>query len=282
MIKYAEINASPSPLNTLSPILDRYQREILPTKAKATQRQYLRAIALLRQVFGAMKPDDIKPPHLYGYMDRRPKVAGNREIKGVLSDVFQYAIRWGVCSDNPCRQIDRNPEAPRTRYVTDQEYSAVRGIMPNTIQCAMDIASITGLRQGDILKLKLGDWTDAGLLVRTGKTGKVLLFDRTDDLSEVIERCRALPSKMATLAMIHNREGQPYTTDGFRAIWQRRMAQALSAGLIGERFTFHDLRAKAGSETSDDKLLGHQNPATKRRHYERAPVKVTPLLKGKK
>jgi len=59
------------------------------------------------------------------------------------------------------------------------------------------------------------------------------------------------------------------------------MVKALKDGLIEERFTFHDLRAKAGSETTDDKLLGHQNPATKRRHYERAPVKVTPLKRKK-
>lgn len=51
--------------------------------------------------------------------------------------------------------------------------------------------------------------------------------------------------------------------------------------LIEDRITFPDLRAKAGSETTDDKLLGHQNPATKRRHYERAPVKVTPLKRKK-
>ena len=57
--------------------------------------------------------------------------------------------------------------------------------------------------------------------------------------------------------------------------------QKIMEDLIEDRITFPDLRAKAGSETTDDKLLGHQNPATKRRHYERAPVKVTPLKRKK-
>lgn len=281
MIEYAKINSQTSPITTLSGVMDRYQREVLPKKAKATQRQYLRALGLLRAVFGAMRPDDVTPPHLYGYMDRRPKIAANREIKGVLSAVYQSALRWGVASSNPCRLVERGEELPRTRYVTDHEYAAIHTIMPAAIQCAMDIAITTGLRQGDILKLKMGNWTDDGLLVRTGKTGKVLLFGRTHELTESIERCRALPSTISTLALIHTYDGQPYTSDGFRAIWGRRMRQAVADGLISERFTFHDLRAKVGSETTDDKMLGHQNPATKRRHYERAPVKVTPLTRKK-
>lgn len=275
--EYAKINTVPANLASIGPILDRYQREVLPGKGKATRNQYTRALQLLRAVFGDMNPDDITPPHLYRYMDARPKVSANREIKGVFSDVYQYAIRWGVASSNPCRLINRNRESPRTRYVTDDEYAAIYNVMPDTVQCAMDIAITTGLRQGDILKLTRTDWTKDGLLVKTSKTGASLLFEKTPELELIIARCKALPSTISTLFLIHTRQGQPYTSDGFRAIWQRRMAQAVKDGLISERFTFHDLRGKAGSESEDDRLLGHANPATKRRHYQRAPVKVTPV-----
>ncbi|MCL6557215.1 MAG: tyrosine-type recombinase/integrase [Firmicutes bacterium] len=277
MVEYAKLNAMPSPVTTLGHAIDRYTREILPTKGRATQQGYLRALGFLRAVFGEMRPDEVTPPHIYAYMDKRPAVSANREIKGTFSDVFQHCIRWGMTERNPCRLVTRNTENPRTRYVSDADYTAIYNIMPEPIQCAMDIAVTTGLRQADIIKLRLGDWTEAGLLVKTGKTGRVLLFDRTPDLAATIARCRSLPTKISTLALIYNREGQHYTSDGFRTMWQRRMVQAMKDGLITERFTFHDLRAKAGSESTDDKLLGHKNAATLERHYKRAPVKVTPI-----
>lgn len=282
MIAYATLNAMPSPATTIGHAIDRYIREVIADKARGTQREYLRALGLLRDVFGEMRPDEVTPAHLYAYMDTRPRVSANREIKGTFSDVFQYAIRWGMTERNPCRLIARNTEKPRTRYVTDAEYIAVYNTMPTPVQCAMDIAITTGLRQGDILKLRLGDWTEAGLLVKTGKTGKVLRFKRTPELAATIAQCRSLPSKISTLAIIHNREGQHYTSGGFQAMWKRRMTEALKDGLITEHFTFHDLRAKAGSETDDDRLLGHQNPTTLNKVYKRAPTEVTPIKRKKR
>lgn len=44
-----------------------------------------------------------------------------------------------------------------------------------------------------------------------------------------------------------------------------------------DRFTFHDLRAKAGSDSVDGKLLGHADQRTLNRHYRRKPEVVTPV-----
>ncbi|MDZ7804700.1 tyrosine-type recombinase/integrase [Thiohalophilus sp.] len=273
---YADMNHATGPITTLGHVMDRYRREILPSKAVSTQKTQAREIGTLRQVFGHMRPDDVTPQHIYTYLDQRPPIKGNRE-KSLLSHIYSSAIRWGAAADNPCRLVKRNPEKPRTRYVTDQEYLAIRDIMPAAVQLAMDLAIATGLRQGDILSLTLANWSDDGLTVKTGKTGKTLIYQRTAELAAIIEQCKKLPSRISTLYLIHNRHGQPYTGDGFRAIWQRRMRQAVADGLITERYTFHDLRAKAGSESDDDRLLGHQNPATLHRVYKRAPVRVTPI-----
>ena len=53
----------------------------------------------------------------------------------------------------------------------------------------------------------------------------------------------------------------------------------METGAIKERFTFQDLRAKAGSDAEDNaqKLLGHANAATTKRVYERKPAKVNPI-----
>ena len=68
-----------------------------------------------------------------------------------------------------------------------------------------------------------------------------------------------------------------YTSDGFQAMWQRIMTKVLDEKRIGERFTFHDIRAKAGSDSEDDRLLGPDDARTLNRHYKRKAVKVTPL-----
>jgi integrase len=79
--------------------------------------------------------------------------------------------------------------------------------------------------------------------------------------------------------VLRTRSGKPYTSEGFRACWQRTMAKHVKAG--GERFTFHDLRAKS---VSDSKTLeqaferaGHTTMAMTRGVYDRNYRKVTPL-----
>jgi hypothetical protein len=43
------------------------------------------------------------------------------------------------------------------------------------------------------------------------------------------------------------------------------------------RFAFKDLRTTAGSDASDDNLLGHEDRRTLYRHYKRKPLKAIPL-----
>ncbi|WP_018949000.1 tyrosine-type recombinase/integrase [Thioalkalivibrio sp. ALMg11] len=277
MVEYSRLNTTKAPVITMGQIMDRYLREVLPQKALTTQKKQVQELGLLRSVFGEMEPDDIQPKHIYGYMDRRARVRGNRE-KSLLSHVFTYAIRWGLATDNPCRLVTRNKEAPRKRYITDEEFLAVRAIMPPVYQCAMDLAYATGLRQSDILNLKWNDWSeDVGLTVLTGKTKKSLVFEPTPALRTIMASLKALPSKVSPMWVVHKRDGSPFTGDGFRAPWQRYMRKAIEEGVLTERFTFNDIRAKAASDGDDDRLLGHENPATLHRHYKRAPVRVRPV-----
>jgi integrase len=76
------------------------------------------------------------------------------------------------------------------------------------------------------------------------------------------------------------RRGQPYTVDGFNSIWQRKMKKALEQGILTERFTDHDIRAKTGSDTNEAhavELLAHDDAKTTKRHYRRKTPVVTPL-----
>lgn len=232
-------------------------------------------------VFGHMNPKNIKPKHIYQYIDARgqtSKIRANRE-KSLLSNVFTYLIRWGIVEVNPCRSVQAFSEKPRTRYVADWEYEAVFNLAPPIIQAAMEIAVITSMRQGDILNIKLSDLTDAGIMLIQGKTGKKQIFEWTDGLQRAVALAKSHSRKASSAVwLISNEQGQQYTSSGFKSNWQRLMEKAIKTGVVQERFTFHDLRSKVGSDHSHgDRLLGHQDPKTTRKHYERKPIIVKPI-----
>ncbi len=279
MAKYGELMQPPGPTLRMGDLMDRYMKEIAPKKAPRTYKNNLNEVRTLRKVFGRMRPSDVRPQDIYAYMDaRNAPVAANRE-KALLSNVFAYGIRWGVITDNPCRHVKRNPEKPRGRYIEDGEYEAVWKLAPPVIQCIMDLGYMTGLRLGDLLKLNIRDNVHKdGLYVVTGKTGRKQKFDWTPELRDVTARCKTLRGKVSSPNLICTRNGQQYTVDGFRSIWQRLMGKALDKNVLKERFTFNDLRAKAASDADNPtELLGHDDPRTTNRVYRRGPRRVTPL-----
>jgi integrase len=278
MAKYAELIAQPCPIATMSDLFDRYAAEVIPTKAPSTQTSNQRELGLLRAVFGRMRPEDLSTQDIYRYLDERGRkapVRANREI-ALLSHVLRKAVRWGVLAKSPALHIERHRERPRERDVTLEELQAVYALASPTIQVAMDLAVLTGLRQGDILQLRLQDLSDEGLTVRTSKTGTRLLFELTPGLRETVERARCLRRRIGTMYLLANRHGKAYTGSGFRAIWQRVMRGALDSGALADRFTFHDLRALAAKLAEDPQaLLGHTSKR-QTNAYLRAPKKVKP------
>lgn len=267
---------------TMAEYLARYQEEVIPTKAPRTQKDNLSELKNIKSVFAKTIPSSIKPKHIYAYMDARgtsSKVRANRE-KSLLSNIFSYMIRWGVLETNPCKEVKAFPEKPRDRYVEDWEYKEVLGLASHVMQAAMEIAVITGMRQGDILKLKYSDLTEIGVPITQSKTGKKQIFQWTTSLRNAIKLSRLQIRHAASVAhIIANERGQGYTSNGFKSNWQRLMNKSLIETKLKKRFTFHDLRAKAGSDAEDNaqKLLGHASAATTKKVYERKPTKVKPI-----
>src|SRR5262249_51537606 len=154
--------------------------------------------------------------------------------------------KWYLAEHNPCIGVERNESNRRSRYVTDAEYAALASVASPRIRLAMDLALLTGQRQGDLISLPWSNVTPEGIKFQQGKTGKKLLVVRSPALDEVLERARVMaPVVHIGGFVIRTRSGRPYTSEGFRACWQRTMNKAMRNGLIAERFTFHDLRAKS-------------------------------------
>ncbi len=265
---------------TLRDLWERYEREVLPSKKPKTQYEQRRNWVRLEEVFGATFVDEVLPVHVARYLDKRTKkVVGNREI-ALLSHMFRKAMRWGLVNVNPCVGVDRNPEQPDTRYITNAEFWAVHDAAPAHVQLAMELALITGQRQADILALRRDQLIEDGIGFKQAKTGRQIVVEWSAPLRAVIDRAIAVEASISSVWVLHNRQGQRFTSSGFQSTWQRLMRRCLERGLIAERFTFRAIRAKARSEASDKRLLGHSNPEAMARFYQRTPELVTPNTPG--
>lgn len=262
---------------SVNAMLDRYRNEVLIGKAPKTQQVQEFQIEKLRAVFGAMSLAAVRPEHVAEYLDRSDrKVSANREI-ALLSHVFTKAMRWGKCDANPCRGVERNKERPRNRYIAHDEFIDVMECATPAVQVMMALAYVTGQREGDLLRLTRAQIQENGIAFTQRKTGKRLVVSWTQSLVWCIEQAGKLPTNgIHSLFVVCQRNGQPYSESGFQTIWQRHIRDCHKSGVIAERFTFHDIRAKAGSDGKDGRLLGHMDPRTLRRIYMRKPELVSP------
>lgn len=291
------------PLHTMADVFDRYLVECLPILAKRTQSDYRIYVEHIRPAFDEWAPGEVTAGDVFEWRARYAKLHGvvqaNRHIS-CLSAVFRESIGWKAVTTNPCRELKRLHEPSRDRYVSDAEYSPVYRIASDTLQCMMDLATITTQREGDLLKLPNRDpsvYTEEGIVFTPGKskrrhprhgkiieTAKTVIVEWSPELRAVVERARRLgPDIRKTL--ICSLQGEPYTESGFRSNWHRLMTTAtqgsktrhgevIQAAVITEPFTFHDLRAKSASDDDFDEAherLAHQDRRTTQAIYRRKP-----------
>jgi len=301
---------APKAMHTMSEVFDRFLRDVVPTLAKRTQSDYQSYIERLRPSFGSAPPNEITAPDIFEFRAVLAKESGdvqaNRHVS-CLSAVFREAIGWrqglgrNAVTENPCHELKRRSELPRTRYVWDREFMDVYNIASPAMKVAMDLASITGQREDDLLTLPNRDpdvYMDEGLVFRPAKsrrrhprhgkiveTSKIVIVEWSPELREVIERARKLgPDIRPTL--LCNLQGEPFTGSGFRSNWHRLIQTALKGRrrkngvvtlepVLKESFTFNDLRAKNATDEEDFEAahnrLAHSDRKTTQMVYVRKP-----------
>ncbi len=271
-------------MTTVKDLIDRYRKEEMGHLAPRTHKDYLRNLEILTKKFGHYKAKALKPRDVGRFLDVPKGRIQRGKIVSVLSSIYKLAVgKWWVVETNPCASVLMPKGTPRTRYVTDAEFHAVRNICSPAMQIGMDLALLTGQRQGDLVNLGWDqiDVINRLILVKQGKTGKALAIRITPAVEEVLVRAKRRPPALPRLYIIRTKSGHPFTSEGFRTLWQRRMNEALKRGLIKSRFTFHDLRAKSASDNSSIQaacdLLGHQDIRMTKSVYDRSVRIVEPL-----
>ena len=297
--KWAELECATIPENVdiMKLVFDRYEREIVPTKAHRTQKDNLLSIKQLRSVFSTAPINFVTPQHIAQYRDARSEKApirANREIT-LFSHIWNMAREWGyTAKENPCRGVRKNKETPRDFYADSKVWAAVHHHAVDELKDAMDLAYLTGQRPSDILKMKSTDIRNGALEVKQNKTNKFLRIllnadGKPSELSQVIDRCMARQHTRKTLFLVATPAGQPlnrwtlrerFDTARSKAAAQAELTEDLSLSKKIRCFQFRDIRSKAASEidhlSDASKLLGHTEQQITEKVYRRVGEAVKP------
>lgn len=280
LARYSTI-AGPHAVHSLADLFDRYLLEVLPKKAPRTRADQARQLPRLRAAFGHLTPADLSPKLVIRYRNlraQRSQTQANQEL-ALLSHVCAMAVEWELMEHNPCRDVKKYRLKPRDHYVTDEAYRAVYAQAGPRLRVFMDLALLTGQREGDLRTLTWEQVTKEGIEFRQGKTGKRLIVLWSPALRSVVARARRIRTEGPSV--VSTREGKPYSQSAFSSLWKRVIDRAVSHGEApGAAFRFHDLRAKSASDDSlaaASERLGHADARITQRVYRRAPARVKPL-----
>ena len=160
----------------------------------------------------------------------------------VLSRLLAHAVEIGKIGTNPCAGIKRLYSASRADIVwTDADIERLKAATSIEVAHAVDLASHTGLRLGDLLRLS---WSHVGadaIMIKTGKSGR--RREAVIPLYDALRAVLAAIPKRATTVLTTSR-GRPWSRDGFGSSFNKAK---IRAGTADADLHFHDLRGTAAT-----------------------------------
>jgi len=242
--------------HTLGDLVDRYIKEVLPTKPKnaSNSEQHL---VWWKEVLGTYALSDVTPAlvvkcrnDLLATTTRRgTKMANGTVVRYMasLSHAFSLAVKdWQWIDDSPMRKVTK-PKEPRgrERFLSDEERNALlqacQASTSRFLYTVVVLALSTGMRRGEIMALR---WPQIDLANR-----RIMLFETKNDTSRAVPLAGMALSMMANLAKVRRIDTDLvfYGETGNRPVdltkpWTTALVKAKVTN-----FRFHDLRHSAAS-----------------------------------
>lgn len=274
----ARLNGGP----TVADLAERYLDEHVSVRLKPGTQPRIRGMIAnhILPALGKMPLEGVERSHvveLHRTLSDRPASA-NRAVK-ILSHMYRLGAGWGLAPEgcNPCRSVEKFPERPRERFLTDAEFARLGRVLDETVElgavsplgaAAIRLLMLTGCRKSEVLTLRWPDVDlDAGEIhLADAKSGPraVQLPPTAVGLLEALPRLKDSPWVFPG----NDRDGR-FSGSGLDHAWR---AVRAAAGL--EDVRLHDLRhsfasrALALGETLPviGKLLGHSDIETTARY----------------
>ena len=233
----------------LSALMDRYQREITPSKRSSSD---IFVLKQLQRHMGELSVEALTPLVVAKYRDDRLRTVSGSTVRKeltLLSHVLKVARNeWGTPNVDPVASVRKPASAKgRTRRPSLEELASLNQALQQCrnplVKDVFLFALATGMRRGEVLSLQCADvdLSSKTALLRMTKNGEV----RTVPLS---------PKAMLLLEGLHQTRQRlaqglggascdlvfPISANAFRLAWERVRKRA---GVVDLRF--HDMRHEA-------------------------------------
>jgi integrase len=280
---YSKLQADLNNDGGMMALFDRYARDVIPGKAPRTQKDNLAEMKNLRAVFGKMEPEQIQLSMAYEYLDHRGKTSrtqANHEM-ALLRHVFSYAVRWGRLQLNPLQGMHKLSVPIRDRTPTPEEINAVRKHADPLINLWLQFKQQTGLRQADLLNIKIADFMPDGIKVKPNKNAKNGRVNWSDDLRKTVDEILAM-QKVQGMTLFCDARGKPIHMRVIQSRFSKAVKAAMAAGELEESFTENDVRSSFATKSDElghdaTKQLLHKSPNAKKHYVHRKVTEVTPM-----
>jgi integrase len=161
----------------------------------------------------------------------------------VLSRVCAHAVDpLGMLTGNPCEGIKQLYKSNRSEIIwAEADIVRVKKTCSPEIAWAIDLASHTGLRVGDLLRLSWSHVGDDAIVITTAKSGhkREAIVPLYDALKSVLAN---IPKRSTTI--LTNRQSRPWIKDSFSSAFNDAKHKA---GMADANLHFHDLRGTAAT-----------------------------------
>lgn len=243
----------------------------------STVKQYKSFANAIEREWGTLAVDRLTRVQIVRYRDRPGigKVTGN----GIIS-YLRVAYRWAMERDddltNPAEDVAFNETEVRPRYLEDHEFRAIWTAAPRWMKTAMDVAYLTGMRPGDVLRLRwdtVAEW----MKTRAQKTGVKQAFELPQALLDVLAEAKQRP--ILGLYVVATDKGRKISLRRWQTAFQDARKEA---GV--EDATPRDIRAKAGTDAEAQgedyqALLGHTSRRMSDQYLKKKRTVIAPTLK---
>jgi site-specific recombinase XerD len=258
-----------------------YMKHGLDELAESTQAHYRNDILRLLHHFGHFQVGEVEPTHVAQFLEWSKEndraTTGNRE-KAVLASAFEYGMRKGWATSNPCRGVRRNQERPSSTYVEHATLTKEVDRAPPELAALYGVAYLLGIRQTDLRLVEVSAITPDGLRITESKTGKLNTHAITPTVRQFLQmalehkerracHCEAVAVRMEKRSEYESAEawrskaaairarpqiflshrGLPWTVWGLQSALRR----------FEPAFQFRQLRPKAQTDAPNENILGH-------------------------